>query len=219
MTLKIEEGPEMVKAARMNERVCQVGMQQRSGGHYIQARDEYIKKGKLGKITLARTWWHGNGAHLMKSPPELATKPADLDWARYLGPVKWRDWDPQQYWNFRAYLDFGGGQITDLFTHWIDAVHMMIGEEIPHAARPCQMDRGHHQREESERRRAICPACVMASERGPWRSRSGVMAVHPLSCSTSRARSASVAWKRRTSDSRSGSGSGRYAPPRKKVRA
>jgi predicted dehydrogenase len=132
LTLKIEEGPAIVKAARVNERVCQVGMQQRSGSHYIQARDEYIKKGKLGKITLARTWWHGNGAHLMKSP--LQDKPSNLDWARYLGPVKWRDWDPPQYFNFRAYLDFGGGQVTDLFTHWIDVVHMFMEQDNPISA-------------------------------------------------------------------------------------
>jgi predicted dehydrogenase len=134
LTLRIEEGPEIVKAARETGRVCQVGMQQRSGEHYMRARDEYVRSGKLGKLTLARTWWHGNGAHLIPVPPELRTKPEDLDWARYLGPVKWRDYDPPQYCNFRAYLDFGGGQITDLFTHWIDAVHMMVGEEIPTAA-------------------------------------------------------------------------------------
>lgn len=134
LTLTIEEGPEIVKAARINERVCQVGMQQRSGPHYMQARDEFIRAGKLGKITLVRTWWHGNGAHLRNAPPALAQRPSDLDWARYLGPVKWREWDPQQYWNFRAYLDFGGGQVTDLFTHWIDVAHMLLGEEIPVAA-------------------------------------------------------------------------------------
>jgi predicted dehydrogenase len=134
LTLKIDEGPRIVKAARINNRVCQVGMQQRSGPHYMQARDEYVRGGKLGKITLARTWWHGNGAHLAKAPAEMATKPANLDWARFLAPVKWRDWDPQQYWNFRAYLDFGGGQITDLFTHWIDVVHMCMGQEVPHSA-------------------------------------------------------------------------------------
>ena len=134
LTLRIEEGPEVVKAARVNKRVCQVGMQQRSGPHYKQAGDEYIRGGKLGKITLARTWWHGNGAHLAKAPADMANKPSNLDWARFLGPVKWRDWDPQQYWNFRAYLDFGGGQITDLFTHWIDAVHMFMGQEIPISA-------------------------------------------------------------------------------------
>ena len=134
LTLKIEEGPRIVKAARINNRICQVGMQQRSGQHYLQAKREYFDTGKLGKITLARTWWHGNGAHLQKAPAALATKPSNLDWARFLGPVKWRDWDPQQFWNFRAYLDFGGGQITDLFTHWIDVVHMMMGQDNPISA-------------------------------------------------------------------------------------
>jgi predicted dehydrogenase len=134
LTLKIEEGPEIVKAARMNERVCQVGMQQRSGRHYLQAKEEIIKAGKLGKVTLARTWWHGNSAHLMKVPAKYQTKPSDLEWGRYLGPVKWRDYDPPQYFNFRAYLDFGGGQITDLFTHWIDVVHMFLEQDNPVAA-------------------------------------------------------------------------------------
>jgi predicted dehydrogenase len=134
LTLRIEEGPEIVKAARMNERVCQVGMQQRSGKHYIQARDEIVKAGKLGKVTLARTWWHGNGAHLMQVPEKYRTKPSDLEWGRYLGPVKWRDWDPPQYFNFRAYLEYGGGQITDLFTHWIDVVHMFLEQDNPVAA-------------------------------------------------------------------------------------
>jgi len=134
LTLKIEEGPLIVKAARVNNRVCQVGMQQRSGKHYIEAKQQYIDTGKLGNITLARTWWHGNGYHLRKAPASLQEKPSNLDWAHFLGPLKWRDWDPQQYWNWRAYLDFGGGQVTDLFTHWIDVVHMFLGQEIPVSA-------------------------------------------------------------------------------------
>jgi predicted dehydrogenase len=134
LTRTIEEGPKIVKAARVNERVCQVGMQQRSGRHYIQAKKEYIDAGRLGKITLARTWWHGNGYHLRKAPASLQTLPSNLDWAHFLGPLKWRDYDPQQYFNWRAYLDFGGGQVTDLFTHWIDVVHMFMGHEIPTSA-------------------------------------------------------------------------------------
>lgn len=134
LTRTIAEGPEIVKACRVNDRVCQVGMQQRSGIHYLRAKAEYMDTGKLGKITLARTWWHGNGYHLRKAPASLATRPSNLDWARFLGPVRWRDWDPQQYWNWRAYLDFGGGQVTDLFTHWIDVVHMFMGQEIPKGA-------------------------------------------------------------------------------------
>src|SRR5712692_6921227 len=134
LTLRIAEGPRIVKAARVNERVCQVGMQQRSGKHYLQANREYLDTGRLGKVTHPRTWWHGNTYHLRRAPASLQTKPSNLDWARFLGPVKWRDWDPQQYWNFRAYLDFGGGQVTDLFTHWIDVVHMFMDQDNPISA-------------------------------------------------------------------------------------
>jgi predicted dehydrogenase len=134
LTLKIEEGPEIVKVARVQERVCQVGMQQRSGRHYIQAKKEYLDTNRLGKISLVRTWWHGNTYHLRKAPASLAQRPSNLDWARFLGPLKWREWDPQQYWNWRGYLDFGGGQVTDLFTHWIDVVHMFMGHDVPTSA-------------------------------------------------------------------------------------
>ena len=91
LTLRIEEGAEIVKAARVNKRICQVGMQQRSGSHYVRAKHEYLDTRKLGRITLVRTWWHGNTFHLRRAPDSLKTLPADLDWARFLGPVKWRD--------------------------------------------------------------------------------------------------------------------------------
>ena len=134
LTLRIEEGPAIVKAARVNNRICQVGMQQRSGRHYLQAKKDVMDTGKLGKVTMVRTWWHGNFYHLRKAPPSLQHQPSNLDWARFLGPVRWRDYDPQQYFNWRAYLDFGGGMITDLFTHWVDVAHMFTGQEIPISA-------------------------------------------------------------------------------------
>lgn len=134
LTLRIEEGPEIVKAARVNDRVCQVGTQQRSGAHYIEAKQKYFDTGKLGKVTLARTWWHGNTYHLRKAPESLQSQPSNLNWARFLGPLKWREYDPQQYFNWRAYLDFGGGQVTDLFTHWIDVVHMFMDRDNPTVA-------------------------------------------------------------------------------------
>jgi predicted dehydrogenase len=134
LTRTIEEGPRIVKAARENNRVCQVGMQQRSAKHYLQAKQKYFDIGKLGPITLARTWWYGNSWHLRKAPASLQTQPANLDWKRFVAPIRWRDYDPQQYYNWRAYLDYGGGQVTDLFTHWIDVVHMFMGKEVPLSA-------------------------------------------------------------------------------------
>jgi predicted dehydrogenase len=135
LTLKIEEGPAVIKAARVNNRVFQTGMQQRSGPHYIQARDEYVKKGKLGKVTMVRTYWYGSvGSFVKPVPPELVRQPANLDWKRFVEPVKWRDYHPYQYNCFRAYLDFGGGQFTDLFAHWVDVAHMLLEEDRPSSA-------------------------------------------------------------------------------------
>src|SRR5262245_1317708 len=143
LTLRMEEGPKIIRAARLNNRICQVGAQQRSGTHYIQARDEYIRTGKLGKINLVRTWWFdgggnpnpgntGSGGHA--TPAGMKERPADLDWNRYLGPVRWREWDPPQYFNFRNYRDFSGGILTDKFVHWVDTVHMFMEQDGPEAA-------------------------------------------------------------------------------------
>jgi predicted dehydrogenase len=132
LTFEISEGHQIVRASRLNDRVMQVGMQQRSGDHYLEAKAKYLDSGKLGKITVARTWWHGNTYHLRRAP--FTEKPAGLDWKKFLGPRPWRDWDVQQFWNWRAYLDFGGGQITDLFTHWIDVVQWFMKEDLPRSA-------------------------------------------------------------------------------------
>jgi len=132
LTFDIAEGQEIIRAARLNDRVMQVGMQQRSGPHYFEAKQQYLDTGKLGKVTIARTWWHGNSYHLRKAP--FTAQPAGLNWKMFLGCRPWRDWDVQQYWNWRAYLDFGGGQITDLFTHWIDVVQWFLGEDLPTSA-------------------------------------------------------------------------------------
>ena len=53
LSLTIEEGPRVVKAARINNRICQVGMQQRSGKHYLQAKAEYFE-GRGVRGTLVR---------------------------------------------------------------------------------------------------------------------------------------------------------------------
>jgi predicted dehydrogenase len=143
LTRTIEEGVGIINAARMRNRVCQVGAQQRSGTHYIQARDEYVKAGKLGKINLVRTWWNDGtgranrpanappptGGHAV--PPGMTTLPANLDWKRYVAPVRWREWDPPQFFNFRNYIDFCGGILTDKYVHWVDVVHMFMAEDAP----------------------------------------------------------------------------------------
>ena len=123
-----------MRAARVNNRVCQVGMQQRSGQHYLEAR-EFVRSGLIGKIShVART--SGTAAPPGALPTEPAAKPANLDWARFLGPAKYRDWNPAQYLDFRAFLDFGGGKLTDFGAHWLDVVHMFMDTETVRTTRP-----------------------------------------------------------------------------------
>ena len=85
LTLRNEEGPRVVKAARVNNRICQVGMQRRSGESYLEAKREFIDTGKFGKLLMFRSWWHKNPVHVLKAPRELQKQPSNLDWARYLG--------------------------------------------------------------------------------------------------------------------------------------
>jgi predicted dehydrogenase len=132
LTFRREEGPRIVEAVERTGRICQVGTQQRSGEYFQKARDEWIRPGKLGKVHMIRTSWHVIWATPSKGmqPPRM-DKPEGLDWKRWLGQVGWREWNPYQYFNYRAFLEFGGGKITDLFTHWIDAVHMVMGIDNP----------------------------------------------------------------------------------------
>lgn len=127
-----EEGPQIVRAARVNNRICQVGMQQRSGAVYLEARERFVQSGLLGKVSHVSCVWHGGPPRRLPSEP--SEKPSNLDWVRYLGPVKYRDWNPAQYLNYRAFLDFGGGKLTDFGAHWIDVAHMFMGEDGPVSA-------------------------------------------------------------------------------------
>ncbi len=127
-----DEAPLMVKAARVNNRVCQVGLQQRSGRIYIEPKEKYVANGALGKISHIDAIWHGGMTRPL--PMQPAEKPSNLDWVRFLGPVPYRDWVPAQYLDFRAFLDFNGGKMTDFGHHWMDVVHMYMGEHAPHSA-------------------------------------------------------------------------------------
>ena len=60
----------MVKAARINGRICQVGVQQRSGPIYLEPREKFIASGVIGKISHVDAVWHTG------VPRPLPTEPA-----------------------------------------------------------------------------------------------------------------------------------------------
>jgi predicted dehydrogenase len=128
----LEEAPVMVQAARRNNRICQVGIQQRSGPVYLEALDRFVKSGLTGKIRWVECVW--NDGPPRTYTPRTMEKPPNLDWIRFLGPVRYRDWNPRIYFNFRAFLDFNGGRMTDFGHHWLDVVHMYLGDRAPNSA-------------------------------------------------------------------------------------
>ena len=123
------EGPMVIEASAATRRICQVGLQQRSGDLFLRAKREIIDSGLLGKVTMVESVWHYSAPYDLGDPHQ--PKPASLDWNRFLGQVPWRPWNPHQYNNYRLFLDFGGAAMTDLFTHWIDVVHMLLGQDSP----------------------------------------------------------------------------------------
>jgi predicted dehydrogenase len=127
----LDEGLKMVQAARKYNRVVQAGTMQRSGIHFQQAVD-FLRAGKLGKITFARTFNYlqlkreGNGI-----PPDSAPPPG-IDWDLWLGPAPWHAYNPvRSAHEFRRYWDYAGGMMTDWGVHWLDIVQMTLEEVMP----------------------------------------------------------------------------------------
>ncbi len=116
----VVEGQAMVAAARKYQRTVQVGLQRRSTPHLMEARDRYIRSGKLGKVAAIDIHSY-YGAPRDFPPPEAP--PAHLDWDMYVGPADWRDFSrgihPRRW---RACREFSNGQTGDLCVHLFDLI-------------------------------------------------------------------------------------------------
>jgi predicted dehydrogenase len=127
-----DEAPQMVRAARVNNRVCQVGLQQRSGQVYLEPLDKFVNSGAIGRITEIDALWSGGVPRPLPTTPKEC--PSNLEWATFLGSVPYREWNPGMYFNFRAFLEFNGGKLTDFGHHWMDVVHMFMNAKGPISA-------------------------------------------------------------------------------------
>jgi predicted dehydrogenase len=131
----IEEGDQMLKALEKAggpaKRIVQVGTQRRSSPLYFKARD-MVKAGMLGKVTCVRAFWYRNSPRPQwRYPIPDDASPETCNWQAFLGPAKKRAWDPARYFQWRLYWDYSGGIATDLMTHQIDAVQLVLGETAP----------------------------------------------------------------------------------------
>jgi predicted dehydrogenase len=130
VTHTLEEGDTLIRAVRASNRILQCGMQQRSWVHF-QSAVELLQGGNIGRITQVRTYWYQNYQR------DAATKPVNvnlLDWKRWLGSAPDQPFQEDKFRLWRWYWDFGGGAMTDLFTHWVDVVHWAMKVEEPSLA-------------------------------------------------------------------------------------
>ena len=135
MTSVPAQGPLLVKTVRETKRVVQVGLQQRSMAHFIEAKQRFFDSGLIGRVHLVRTVWNYNTGYLFEPPKGMDTKPAGLDWNACLGWLPKRPWDARRYFNRFAYWDFStGGQTGGLFSHWVDVAHWYLGLKNPASA-------------------------------------------------------------------------------------
>ena len=127
VTHTVEEGATLTHAVRSSKKILQCGMQQRSWSHFRDAV-ELIQGGSLGRVPQVRTYWWQNylGWRNRKAVDAQA-----LDWKRWLGGAPDQPFSEEKFYVWRWYWNFGGGAMTDLFTHWIDVAHWAMKSDLP----------------------------------------------------------------------------------------
>jgi predicted dehydrogenase len=126
----VEEGATLTRAVRSSKQILQCGMQQRSWSHFRDAVD-LIQGGSLGRVPQVRTYWWQN---YLAPGTRKAVDTQALDWKQWLGGAPDQPFSEDKFYLWRWYWNFGGGAMTDLFTHWIDVVHWAMKSDQPRDA-------------------------------------------------------------------------------------
>lgn len=141
--VRVSEGRQMVEAARKNNRIVQVGTQQRSSFVFQNAVD-IVRSGKLGPISFVRTWNYGNEYPAGIGNPPDGAPPAGLDWEMWLGPAPRVPYNANRFgvavdaegnftrWaTWRYFWDYAGGMMTDWGVHLLDIVQWAMEVDYP----------------------------------------------------------------------------------------
>ncbi len=125
ISVNVTEGQAMLAAARKHNRVVQVGTQRRSTPHLIEARDQIIKAGKLGKVGLVEVYCYYHMRNT--SNPADTNPPENLDWEMWTGPAPLRPYNRLVHpRGWRAFTEYGNGIVGDMCIHMLDMVRWML---------------------------------------------------------------------------------------------
>ncbi len=129
LSTTIEEGNAMVDAVKRNNVVFQGGNMQRSGRHFQEAV-QLIQDGHIGEVARVETWSHDNTTleGIGMGDDDKSNYP--VDWEFHQGWVEHRPFNTNRWiYNFRWFLEYSGGKITDWGAHLIDIGLWAMGEE------------------------------------------------------------------------------------------
>jgi predicted dehydrogenase len=130
ISVDVVEGQAMLAAARKYGRVVQVGTQRRSTPHLVEARNEIVQSGRLGKVGLVEIYCYYH-MRTRENPPDVAPPPG-LDWEMYTGPAPLRPYNKLVHpRGWRAFMEYGNGIVGDMCIHMLDMVRWMMGLGMP----------------------------------------------------------------------------------------
>ena len=127
----IEEAVAVMDAVKRNARILQTGSMQRSMKEF-RAAAEIVRNGFIGDVQSIITTFGGPGKAC--NLPEESAEPG-LDWDRWLGPAPLRPYSSvlcprgvhDNYPDWRLFIEYGGGFVTDWGAHHIDIAHWALG--------------------------------------------------------------------------------------------
>jgi predicted dehydrogenase len=121
----VEEGRQMIAAVAQSQRICQVGTQNRSHAG-IRAAAEFVRSGKLGEVTLARTIVYGR-RNSIGAKGEFEVPPG-MDYNLWRGPATGNHLNrPQLHYDWHWVWDTGNGELGNNNIHYVDLVRWVAG--------------------------------------------------------------------------------------------
>jgi predicted dehydrogenase len=126
LTLTIQEGRDIAESVKRHKRIFQTGSQQRSDGRFRLAV-QLVRAGRIGKLQSVKTCLPGGPRG---GPFEPMPVPQELDWNMWLGPAPWADYTfKRTHGEFRWWLDYSGGMLTDWGAHHHDIAQWGMGTD------------------------------------------------------------------------------------------
>lgn len=124
----VREGRAMVEAAKASGRVVQVGFQRRQAAS-VRAVARYVAEGRPGRIVSAAAQIH-YAPRL--ADPQPRPVPPSLDWEAWCGPAPKLPYSEQVgHFHWRLEEAYGNGHLVDWGIHWVDAVRVVLGLDVP----------------------------------------------------------------------------------------